>query len=298
MPTVEIKCPICNGTHPLKVTPEQSTGAAPVVVVCPAIDRRYRLFGFSVDTRRSVFHGKHDNLTQNQIAQLQAELGLRDFDQKLARWRSVDFPPLGLIEEYSDKIQEIVNTYSAGYFYPAVTAACCLAERILNRLVLHTRKHFPSHPEYKKIYQKQSFDDWAHMLDLIADWNLIPNKAVQLFRELMPVRHQTIHYKKDYDFAKIAAEVINKLIAAITEVFGVINRTDIFLVFNVPGEVWVRSSAEAQPFVKEFVLPHCYHAHAVHDIDFANNRIVERLGKIGPLSDEEFVALRIASVRG
>src|SRR3990172_3626606 len=102
MPTVEIKCPICNGTHPLKVTPEQSTGAAPVVVVCPAIDRRYRLFGFSVDTRRSVFHGKHDNLTQNQIAQLQAELGLRDFDQKLARWRSVDFPPLGLIEEYSD----------------------------------------------------------------------------------------------------------------------------------------------------------------------------------------------------
>ena len=51
---------------------------------------------------------------------------------------------------------------------------------------------------------------------------------------------------------------ITALIAVIAEIFGVINRRDIFLVFDVPGEVWMRSSAEATPFVKEFVLQHCY----------------------------------------
>ena len=116
-------------------------------------------------------------------------------------------------------------------------------------------------------------------------------QGIDLFRKLRPIRHETIHYSDGYDFEAVAESVINDLIAAISEVFGVMNRSDIYLLFNVPGEVWVRSDAESLPFVKEFVLPHCYHAHAVHDLEWANGqitRITERLGKTGPLTDSEF----------
>lgn len=66
------------------------------------------------------------------------------------------------------------------------------------------------------------------------------------------------------------------------------------MVFDVPGEVWIRSEAQALPFVKEFVIPHCYFAHAVHEIDFSAGKITERLGATGPLTDHEFVELRKA----
>ncbi len=296
MPEVNITCPICTVTHPVQLTDAQARSEAPFVFQCPDLDRRHRLMSFYVETRRSFFKTDEPiDESDDMFRHLKAELGEHDFDSKFARWKQIDYPPLGLIDEYPEKLSQIINTFSVGYSYPAVTSACCLAERILNRLVLRCRDHFKSHPDYKKIYRKDSFDDWGRMLDLIEDWTLIPQKAISLFRELMPVRHETIHYNKAYDFDAVAPDAVNKLIAAVTEVFGVTNRKDIFLVFDIPGEVWVRSEAEALPFVKEFVIPHCYFAHAVHDIDFAVGKVTERLGKTGPLTDHEFVELRKAS---
>ena len=293
MPHVEITCPVCHGNHTFLVTDAQNQGEESIHFQCPDLDRRYRLVNFYVDTRRNLYSPPTpEDVRASQTEELKAELGLRDFDEKFDRWKRIDYPPLGLIDEYPDKITQIINTYCLGYSYPAVTSSCCLAERVLNRLVLKTRDHFKSHPEYKKIYRKDSFVEWERMLSLISQWNLVPERAVELFRSLMPIRHDTIHYNEEYDFETIAPETINNLIAAITEVFGVINRKDIYLVFDVPGEVWVRSHAENLPFVKEFVLPHCYYAHAVHDIDFNNKKINERLGKTGPLTDKEFVELR------
>lgn len=298
MPEVTITCPVCAALHSVELTEAQSTSEEPFIIQCPDLDRRYRLINFYVDSRRGFFKPDHPvDQTDNMFAHIKAELGEQDFDAKFKRWKQVDYPPLGLIDEYPEKLSQIINTFSIGYAYPAVTSACCLAERVLNRLVLRCRDHFKSHPEYKRIYRKDSFDDWGRMLDLIEAWSLVPVKAIGLFRELMPIRHQSIHYNEAYDFDAVAADILNKIIAVVTEVFGVMNRKDIYLVFDVPGEVWVRSDAESLPFVVEFVLPHCYHAHAVHDVDFRAGKITERLGRTGPLSDGEFVELRKAADR-
>jgi hypothetical protein len=297
MPKTQVVCSVCKNTHTAQITDTQFRGEEGFLFVCPDIDRRYRLANFYVDSRRGFF--KSESLIDQQemvLDNLKAELGRNNFEEKFKRWNQINHPSLGLNEEYSKNLSQIINTYSIGYSYPAVTSACCLAERILNRLVLRCRSHFKSHPKYRKIYQKDSFNDWGLMLELIQDWRLIPPKAIQLFSELMPIRHHSIHYNEDYDFEGIAPDAVNKLIAAITEVFGVINRKDIYLVFDVPGEVWVRSDAEGLPFVREFVISQCYHAHAVHDVDLCERRIVERLGKTGKLSDEEFVELRKLSL--
>ncbi|MFA5910493.1 MAG: hypothetical protein WC815_17045 [Vicinamibacterales bacterium] len=229
---------------------------------------------------------------ESEQASLREQFGSRRFDEKFKRWLGIDYPPIGLIDEYPGKIAEIINCYSMGDWYPAVVSSCCLAERILNRLVLQCRAHFRSHPKYKLVARQNSFNDWDRMLDVIHSWQLIPQRALDLLEELRPVRHQTIHYNEGYDFEAIAPRVVSQLVAAVSETFGVLNRKDIYLVFDVPGEVWVRSDAEKLPFVREFVFPHCYRAHAVHEIDTAKKRIVERLGRVGPLSDEEFVELR------
>jgi len=296
MPKIELTCPTCNQKHLLSVTESQARGKEPIHLLCPNLDRRYRLMGFYIDSTRGFYSTPaFKDQTDSQTEDLKATLGHENFQEKFDRWRKIDYPPLGLIDEYPEKIAQIINTYSAGYFYPAVISACCLAERILNRLVLKTRDHFKNYPHYKNIYRKESFDDWGKMINIISDWRLIPERAIYLMRELMPIRHQSIHYTKAFDFGAIAPDLINKLIAAITEIFGVLNRKDIYLVFDVPGEIWVRLEAQKHPFVKEFVLPHCYYAHANHDIDFEKSKITERVGKIGTLTDEEFVEIRKSS---
>jgi hypothetical protein len=299
MTEIKMNCDTCGKTHVIKLADEEEQrlrSAGNVVIACPDLDRRYRLVNFFVETRRGIFeHPAAEKLAKDQSEYLQHDFGTLDFGEKFARWKGIKYPPIGLIDEYPEKITQIVNTYSMGYAYPAVTSACCLSERILNRLVLRCRDHFKGHPDYKRIYRKDSFDDWALMLDLIEKWSLISPRAIQLFRELMPIRHQTIHYNDGYDFGAVVETVINKLIEAITEVFGVMNRKDIYWVFDVPGEVWVRSEAQSLPFVKEFVLPHCYFAHAQHEIDLPNGRIIERVGRTGRLTDAEFIDLRKAS---
>lgn len=293
MPEIRIKCSICQDAHALSISPEQASGKAPIVVLCPNLDRRYRLTNFFIDATRNMFSHPALQKEGNEYKEhMKSILGENNFNQKFERWLKIEYPPIGLIEEYPEKIQEIINVYSSGYYYSAVTAACCLAERILNRLIIKTRIHFKSSPHYKKVYNKQSFDDWDRMLKIISDWQLISPKAIDMMKEIKPIRHQTIHYTESYDFESVAPIVINKLITTITEIFGVMNRKDIYLVFDIPGEVWVRSKAEGLPFVKEFILPHCYYAHAVHTIDLGSRKIIERLGKAGKLTDEEFVNLR------
>lgn len=298
MSKATIVCPICREKHSLSVSKSQAEGKDPIILVCPNLDRRYRLMNFFIDTTRNFFSNdllKNDGDRYKE--HLKSVLGESDFEQKFERWLKIDYPPIGLIDEYPEKVQQIISAYSAGFYYPAVTASCCLAERILNRLIIKTRNHFKEDHHYKKIYRKESFDDWDRMLKIISDWQLISTRAIGLMDEIKPIRHQTIHYTEKYDFKTIAPIVINKLISAITEIFGVMNRRDIYLVFDIPGEVWVRSEAEKLPFVKEFILPHCYYAHAVHEIDFDRKKLTERLGRTGRLTDEEFVELRKSSFK-
>jgi hypothetical protein len=261
------------------------------------LDRRYRLNSFFVNSVRSVYNSPLTKAYADEDRQrLRDKFGDERFDEKFERWKNIEYPPIAIIDDdYPMMIEEVINVYAFGYSYAAVTSCCCLAERILNRLVLQCRHHFKSHAKYKRIHRNESFNDWELMIELIDDWKLVPENAIKRFRFLMPIRRNAVHYNHGYDFNAVAAATINALISTISEIFGVINRRDIYLAFDVPGEVWVRSAAESTPFVKEFVLPHCYWAHAVHKVDRENKRVVEQVGKLGPLTDEEFVALRRSS---
>jgi hypothetical protein len=40
--------------------------------------------------------------------------GTEGFDEKLARWKSIKYPTIGLIEEYREKTGEIIDSYTMG----------------------------------------------------------------------------------------------------------------------------------------------------------------------------------------
>jgi hypothetical protein len=142
-------------THTVELAESQAQPGKSIDFLCPAVDRRYRLVNFQIDGRRHF---------ADYAKSLQGAFGVDDFDAKFDRWKNINYPTRGIIDEYPQKIVQIINAYSMGYEYPAVTSSCCLAERILNRLVLGCRGHFKAHPDYKKVYKKDSFDDWGQML--------------------------------------------------------------------------------------------------------------------------------------
>jgi len=67
-----------------------------------------------------------------------------------------------------------------------------------------------------------------------------------------------VHYVKDYEYGPAAAKALELVTKLIDSLFFVFDRKDIFRIFEVPGEVWVRADRQEDPFVVEFVLPLCH----------------------------------------
>lgn len=297
--TIEINCTTCHKKHKIRITKKAREGKEPFKFACPDVTRLYRLITFFIDGRRGIFDDLKD-IKNAHVKNMQKEIkkhlilmfGEHEFSKKFKRWKSINPPCLYIIEEYVDKLNITIDAYSCGYFYPAMTSACALGERILNRLLLKTKKHFKSNQFYKKVYNKDSFNDWDFMIKVLADWKILNKELVDIFAKLKEFRNDSIHYNENYNFKKNTLIAINYLIEAINNLFGVMKRTDIFWIFNVPGEIWLKSEAENLPFVKEFIISHCYQAHAIHQIDEKNNKILEDGAHVGPLSDLEFIELR------
>lgn len=156
----EIKCPTCQEKHTYFLTKAASEGREPFHFLCPNVTRLYKLSSFVIDTTRTFMKEAraHPSIKESQSGfreHLKKELGEKEFEKKFKRWLNLDYYLLGLIEEYYYLIEQIIYTYSSGYFFSAITATGCLGERILNRLMLKTRDYFKSSSEYKKIYRKK-----------------------------------------------------------------------------------------------------------------------------------------------
>ena len=71
---------------------------------------------------------------------------------------------------------------------------------------------------------------------------------------------------------------------------GALHRTDIFRVFEIPGEIWVRADYESDPFVKEFVLPCCTRMAAIAQL--SDDGYSEDGAYAGEMTENEFTRLR------
>ncbi len=291
-------CDTCGQPHIInfdssELTNEQIAGIEPVTnnFLCPSVTRMYRAVHYSFDFRVNLVKNDMGTATIDTINGLRKQWGDFNFEAKLDRFKRLDLAYLGIPEEYYDLLQPIVSSYYCGYYYPAMTSAGALGERILNRLLLKTRDYFKQSPHYKKIYRKDSFDQWDQPIRILKDWGVISNEVAELFTELKQFRNDAIHYNDSYDFEENSHKAVKLLVEIIDAQFNYHTRTDLFWVYNVEGEIWLRSEFIENPFVKEFILPHCVLLTPYCEPS-ATPPIKGKAVPVGDLSDEEFIKIR------
>src|SRR5450759_156894 len=113
--------------------------------------KRYRVTRFGFDTRATLLGTKiletweprvrelwlqnHDSILQGLIAQY----GAAKHEQKLKNFIEVGAEPISVIAFHHSFLRQARDAFVVGAYYPSLTAACALAERVLNHLILALR---------------------------------------------------------------------------------------------------------------------------------------------------------------
>lgn len=259
--------------------------------------KRYRWLDFYIDTQRNFI--KIPGVSQAEKSreifrfaeQIAVEYGSGQLQSKLDRWLQISPPSLCVPIEYHELLREVEGAYVRGDYYPALTAACCLGERILNHLVLELRDHFKSSSHYKKVYRKGSIDKWEDAIEILKDWKCINDEQAKLFFDLLELRNPSVHFGKVQERAAMSAKALNITYKITRSLFSESNPR--FLFAN--GEIYIKKEFETDPLTIHFIKPHCHYVGYLHDIKNINgqNTIVDDHGySEGEISDTEFIERR------
>lgn len=132
--------------------------------------KRYRIFSFDFDSRVQSLEPvqdqwdekvkqQHIENRENTIKGLATEFGKRNLESKVKNFQDLKSKPFSIAAFHNKFLEQIRKSFVIGGYYPALTGACALGERILNHMVLLLRDYHKESPEYKKLYRKQSFDN-------------------------------------------------------------------------------------------------------------------------------------------
>lgn len=268
--------------------------------------KRYRPVIFDFDARahhlilevkeewESKIKELHLKNKQNIINGLVKEFGEYNSEMKIKNFIDIGAKPLSIIVFHNVFFHQIRNAFVIGSYYPALTGTCALGERILNHLILKMRNYYTTSPEYKKVYKKDSFDDWDIAINVLKKWDILLPKVVEKFKELKEIRHKNIHfdYSTDYKDRIYALDAIKKMNVIINEQFSAFGSQPWFIP-GTRGCVYIKKSYEGNPFVKEIYIPNCALVGTNHKIEIKDNKwnIIDEKYEDKEITDEEFVQL-------
>ena len=270
--------------------------------------KRYRVFLFDFDSRaigldkpvpetyepefRERLLADRERILEN----LKLELGEENFDAKLENFTDLGpkrFSVVGFHNQFYDQSR---RSFVIGAYYPALVGSCALGERILNHLVLALREDFKDTAAYKRVYRKNSFDDWDLAIDTLADWGVLTPGAVGAFRELKCKRHEAVHFRPEIDSnaRALALEAISCLGIVIQRQFGAAGDLPWFM-DDTPGEIYIRGDWANRPFINKIYVQSCGLVGPWHEVESVVPKWVIRDNfayEDRDISDEEFVSLR------
>src|SRR5688500_14433170 len=114
MPELKYQCDLCGEAHIVTLTDEQAKPGTEIRVACPRVDRRYRLVNFFVNSVRSIYNSPvGEAYAAADLDRLRDQFGSDNFDEKFARWKNIEYPPIGLDDDgYPMMIEEVINAYA------------------------------------------------------------------------------------------------------------------------------------------------------------------------------------------
>lgn len=144
--------------------------------------KRYRVLSFDFDTRVHTLTQEIRDEWEDQVKKqhrqnkeaieksLLSSYGAQAQDAKRQNFVDLGDKPLSILAFHNRFFEQIRVAFVMGAYYPALTAACALGERILNYLVLILRHDYRHTPEYKNVYRKDSFDNWDVPINTLESW--------------------------------------------------------------------------------------------------------------------------------
>ena len=222
----------------------------------------------------------------------QAELKARNF---------VDFGriPFSVFAFHNRFVAQIQRSFVVGAYYPALTGACALGERILNHLVILLRGDYRGTPQYKRVYSKASVDNWDLAIDTLQAWQVLLPESIAAFRELRSIRARAIHFRPEVDTTdrSMALDAGRCLLRIVEEQFGPGGGKP-WIIANTPGKMFITKEGEALPFVKRVYLPNCRLVGPKHRLKFEGDILIvqdDHEYEDREVSDDEFRELRKAA---
>lgn len=274
-----------------------------------AVVRRYRMINGTFDTRSHLvtdeissdweprIRAQHWANRLRALDWLKYEFGEDNLGEKVAEFGVLGPEPFSVLAYHNLFFRQVRRSFVIGSHYPALVGCCALGERILNHLVHEFRDDFKATPEYKHVYDKESFDDWLKAIDVLEAWDLLLPGVVSDYRELRTKRNEAIHFRPETSTRArdMALEAINLLGRIIEGQFGSLGGQPWY--FHTPGETYIKGDAENWPFVQKILVPAGLHVGPKYTLVYDEESgawSIEDVGDAGPDegTDEDFAALR------
>ncbi len=273
---------------------------------CKDTMKRHRIFSFDLDSRADSFEPVQEQWEEevkefhieNQkktMESLRAQYGEQNIESKIQNFIDLKSKPFSVAAFHNKFLQQIRNAYVVGSYYPALTGAYALAERILNHLMILLRDYHKDTPEYKKVYRKGSFDNWPLVIDALESWDELLPEAASRFRILNDKRWRAIHFDPEIDHndKALSIEAIHLIQDIVTIQFAAFGTQPWY--FRVRGEMYIKKEWEDKPFIKHIFIPNSLLVGPNHKVEsiipkFVVNDQFDYEDK--DITDEEFSTLR------
>lgn len=266
--------------------------------------KRYRVLIFDFDTRATILKMEIQDSWEPNIKEqwrqnkesikehLIAQYGALGYHDKLRNFIELGPAPWSVTAFHNKFLQQVRQSFVGGGYYPSLTGACALGERILNQLIIHLRDYYKQTPEYKKLYRKESFDNWDLAIDTLESWGVLLKEVASTFRQFKETRNIAIHFNPETDqndrgLALLAIEQLSKVIQGQFGAHG----THPWFISEIGSATFIRKSYQGEPFVREVILPNCVLVGPLHTLDDKQGKWIVHDEHDYPdreVSDEEF----------
>jgi len=270
--------------------------------------KRYKITTFDYDTTPNILSMEiksewEDNVkkswekTKTDVKESYKQVyGENNIDLKISNAIAIGASPVCVIAFHNKFLKQIRHSFIVGSYYPSLTGACALGERILNHLLINLKNSYKESKHYKKIYNKQSLDDWDKMIEILKDWNVLLDNTIKPLEELKKIRHTlAIHFNPSTDTQdrQYALNAIKNIQEFISTQFASFSLAPWFIE-NTKGEFFIKKEWENNPFVQKIYLPNCALVGPRHKIINQEGQLIitDNQYKNVEISDEEFIKLR------
>lgn len=198
----------------------------------------------------------HEERVERLRQQISHEFGGLNLDMKVRNFADIGQLPWSIRAHHNEFLAQARDAFVMGQYYPALTAACALGERMLNHMIIDLKGHYDT--QEPELRTGQPIQNWQRMIHILDRWGALAPTATQAFRRLYGLRNRSIHFNRDTverqrSDAQRALQLVKTIVNAQFASFG---RDCPWIDFD-GFRFFVKKEFESHPFVLAYYSRAC-----------------------------------------